>query len=117
MSLFVCKATHAATFRCVATLVWLTDRPLHSWIFAACLAFFGISAVAQTPDHSTQITLAGGNETKTLRVIKDAFDSAGAVDLTLLNFTFVGSPKGAARVEKWVTAVHGTFHSRLRLDP
>jgi hypothetical protein len=71
----------------------------------------------QARDHSTQITLAGGNETKTLRVIKDAFDSAGPVDLTLLNFTFVGSPKAAARVEKWVAAVHGTFHTRPKLDP
>jgi hypothetical protein len=68
-------------------------------------------------DHSTQITVAGGNEQKTLRVIKDAFDSAGPVELTLLNFTFVGSPKVAARVEKWVTAVHGTFHTRPKLDP
>lgn len=71
----------------------------------------------QARDHSTQITVAGGNETKTLRVIKDAFDSAGHVDLTLLNFTFVGSPKAAARVEKWVTAVHGAFQTRPRLDP
>jgi hypothetical protein len=71
----------------------------------------------QARDHSTQITVAGGNEQKTLRVVKDAFDSAGAVDLTLLNFTFVGSAKAAARVEKWVTAVHGTFHTRLKLDP
>ena len=71
----------------------------------------------QARDHTTQITVAGGNETKTLRVIKDAFDSAGSVDLTLLNFTFIGSPKAAARVEKWVTAVHGTFHTRVRLDP
>ena len=70
----------------------------------------------QARDHSTQITVAGGNEQKTLRVVKDAFDSAGAVDLTLLNFTFVGSAK-AARVEKWVTAVHATFHTRLKLDP
>jgi hypothetical protein len=71
----------------------------------------------QARDHTTQITVAGGNETKTLRVIKDAFDSAGLVDLTLLNFTFIGTPKAAARVEKWVTAVHGTFHTRVRLDP
>lgn len=71
----------------------------------------------QARDHSTQITVAGGNEQKTLRVVKDAFDSAGAVDLTLLNFTLVGSAKAAARVEKWVKAVHGTFHTRLKLDP
>ena len=71
----------------------------------------------QARDRSTQITVAGGNEPKTLRVIKDAFDSAGPVDLTLLNFTFIGSPKAAARVEKWVTAVHGTFRSRAKLDP
>jgi hypothetical protein len=71
----------------------------------------------QARDHATQITVAGGNETKTLRVIKDAFDSAGQVDLTLLKFTFVGSPKAAARVEKWVTADHGAFQTRPRLDP
>jgi hypothetical protein len=71
----------------------------------------------QARDRATQITVAGGNEPKTLRVIKDAFDSAGAVDLTLLNFTFVGSPKAAARVEKLVKAVRGTFHTRLKLDP
>ncbi len=71
----------------------------------------------QARDRSTQITVAGGNEPKTLRVIKDAFDSAGPVDLTLLNFSFIGSPKAAARVEKWVTAVHGTFRSRAKLDP
>jgi hypothetical protein len=71
----------------------------------------------QARDRATQITVAGGNEPKSLRVIKDAFDSAGAVDLTLLNFTFVGSPKAAARVEKLVKAVHGTFHTRLKLDP
>jgi hypothetical protein len=73
--------------------------------------------ILQARDHATQITVAGGNEPKTLRVIKDAFDSAGQVDLALLNFTFVGSPKAAARVEKLVKAVHGTFHSRSTLDP
>lgn len=71
----------------------------------------------QARDRSTQITVAGGNEAKTLRVIKDAFDSAGTVDLNLLNFTFVGSARAAARVEKWVTAVHGAFHTRLKIDP
>lgn len=71
----------------------------------------------QARDHSYQITVAGGNESKTLRVIKDAFDSAGAVDFHFLDFTFVGSRKAAARVEKRVTAVHGTFHTRLKLDP
>lgn len=72
--------------------------------------------ILQARDRSTQITVAGGNEPKTLRVIKDAFDSAGAVDLTLLNFTFVGSAKAAARVERLVKAVHCTFHTRLKLD-
>jgi hypothetical protein len=71
----------------------------------------------QARDHAYQITVAGGNEPKTLRVIKDAFDSAGSVDLHFLDFTFVGSPKGAGRVEKLVSAVHGTFHTRLKLDP
>ena len=73
--------------------------------------------ILQARDHSYQITVAGGNEPKTLRVIKDAFDSAGPVDLTLLNFTFVGSPKAAARVEKLVKAVHGTFRTRQTLNP
>lgn len=40
-----------------------------------------------------------------------------AVDLTLLNFTFVGSSKAATRVEKLVKVVHGSFHTRLKLDP
>ena len=71
----------------------------------------------QARDRATEITVAGGNEQKTLRVIKDAFDSAGSVELTLLNLTFIGSPKAAARVERWVTAVHGTFRSRAKLDP
>lgn len=71
----------------------------------------------QSRDRSIQITVAGGNETKTMRVIKDAFDSAGAVDMTLLDFTFVGSPKAGARVEKLVKAVHATFHTRPALDP
>lgn len=71
----------------------------------------------QARDRPTQVTVAGGNEAKTLRVIKDAFDSAGQVDLSLLNFTFVGSAKAAARVEKWVAAVHGVFHTRLKIDP
>ena len=73
--------------------------------------------ILQARDRPYQITVAGGNEPKTLRVIKDAFDSAGPVDLPYLKFTFVGSSKAAARVEKWVTAVHGTFHTRLKLDP
>jgi hypothetical protein len=73
--------------------------------------------ILQARDHSYQITVAGGNEPKTLRVIKDAFDSAGVVDLHLLDLTFVGSSKAAARVEKLVKAVHGTFHTRLKLDP
>jgi hypothetical protein len=73
--------------------------------------------ILQARDHSCQITVAGGNEPKTLRVIKDAFDSAGAVDLHFLDFTFVGSPKAAARVEKLVKAVHGTFHARPTLYP
>ena len=80
---------------------------------SAHLAFL----ILQARDQATQITVAGGNETKTLRVIKDAFQSAGSVDLTLLDFTFIGSPKAAAHVEKLVTAVHGTFHTRLKLDP
>jgi hypothetical protein len=73
--------------------------------------------ILQARDHATQITVAGGNEQKTLRVIKDALDSAGAVDLQGLDFTFVGSPKAAARVEKLVKAVHGTFHTRPTLYP
>ena len=72
--------------------------------------------ILQARDHFYRITVAGGNEPKTVRV-KDAFDSAGVLDLHLLDFTFVGSPKAAARVEKLVTAVHGTFHTRLKLDP
>src|SRR5277367_6139115 len=35
--------------------------------------------ILQAADHPYQITVAGGNETKTMRVIKDAFDSAGHV--------------------------------------
>jgi hypothetical protein len=73
--------------------------------------------ILQARDHTYRITVAGGNEPKTLRVIKDAFDSAGATELTFLDFTFVGSPKAAARVEKLVKQVHGTFHTRLKLDP
>jgi hypothetical protein len=73
--------------------------------------------ILQARDHATQITVAGGNETKTLRVIKDAFDSAGPVDLHFLDFTFVGSPKAAARAEKWATSVNATFHTRSKLDP
>jgi hypothetical protein len=73
--------------------------------------------ILQARDHATQITVAGGNEIKTLRVIKDAFDSAGPLDLHFLDFTFVGSSKAAGRVEKWVRSVHGTFHTRATLDP
>jgi hypothetical protein len=80
---------------------------------SARLAFL----ILQARDQTTQITVAGGNETKTLRVIKDAFQSAGSVDLTLLDFIFIGSPKAASNVEKLVKAVHGTFHTRLKLDP
>jgi hypothetical protein len=71
----------------------------------------------QARDHAYQITVAGGNELKTMRVIKDAFESAGATELTFLDFTFVGSAKAAARVEKLVKAVHGTFHTRPILYP
>jgi hypothetical protein len=71
----------------------------------------------QARDHATQITVAGSNESKALRVIKDALDSAGPVDPSLLNFTFFGSPKAAVRVGKWVTAVHGAIHTRPTLNP
>jgi hypothetical protein len=73
--------------------------------------------ILQAQDHPYQITVAGGNETKTMRVIKDAFDSAGAAELPHLDFTFIGSPKAAARVANLVTAVHGTFHTRPTLYP
>lgn len=73
--------------------------------------------ILQARDHPFRITVAGGNEPKTLRVIKDAFDSAGETELTFLDFTFVGSPKAAGRVEKLVKKVHGNFHTRLKLDP
>jgi hypothetical protein len=63
-----------------------------------------------------QLTVAGKNETKTLRVIKDAFDLVGNRDLRALDFTLVGSSSVAVRVEKWVRAVGGTFHSRPKLD-
>jgi|SRR5580704_5228322 hypothetical protein len=63
-----------------------------------------------------QLTVAGKNETKTLRVIKDAFDLVGNRDLRALDFTLVGSSNAAIRVEKWVRAVGGTFHSRPKLD-
>jgi hypothetical protein len=63
-----------------------------------------------------QLTVAGKNETKTLRVIKDAFDLVGNRDLRALDFTLVGSSNAAIRVEKWVRAVGGTFHSRPELD-
>jgi hypothetical protein len=76
------------------------------------LAFLILQAV----DHPYRITVAGGNEVKTMRVIKDAFDSAGPMQLPYLDFTFIGSAKAAARVEKLVTAVHGTFHTRTALD-
>jgi hypothetical protein len=71
--------------------------------------------ILQAQDRPYQITVAGGNEAKTMRVIKDAFDSAGATELPHLDFTFIGSAKAAARVAKLVTAVHGTFHTRPTL--
>jgi hypothetical protein len=73
--------------------------------------------ILEARDHPFRITVAGGNETKTMRVIKDAFDSAGPTPLPDLDFTFIGSPKAAARVEKLVAAVHGTFHTRPTLYP
>jgi hypothetical protein len=73
--------------------------------------------ILEAQDHPYRITVAGGNELKTMRVIKDAFDSAGLTQLTFLDFTFIGSPKAAARVEKLVAAVHGTFHTRPTLYP
>jgi hypothetical protein len=73
--------------------------------------------ILQAQDRPYQITVAGGNEAKTMRVIKDAFDSAGATELPQLEFTFIGSAKAAARVAKLVTGVHGTFHTRPTLDP
>jgi hypothetical protein len=72
--------------------------------------------ILQAADHPYRITVAGGSEVKTMRVIKDAFDSAGAVQLPNLDLTFIGSAKAATRVEKLVTAVHGTFHTRTALD-
>jgi hypothetical protein len=71
--------------------------------------------ILQAQDRPYQITVVGANETKTMRVIKDAFDSAGATELPQLDFTFIGSTKAAARVAKLVTAVHGTFHTRPTL--
>jgi hypothetical protein len=73
--------------------------------------------ILQAQDRPYQITVAGGNEAKTMRVIKDAFDSAGATELPNLDFTFIGSAKAAARVAKLVTGVHGAFHTRPTLYP
>jgi hypothetical protein len=72
--------------------------------------------ILQAADRPYRITVAGASEVKTMRVIKDAFDSAGPMQLPYLDFTFIGSPKAAARVEKLVAAVHGTFHTRIALD-
>jgi hypothetical protein len=72
--------------------------------------------ILQAADRPYRITVAGASEVKTMRVIKDAFDSAGPMQLPYLDFTFIGSPKAAARVEKLVSAVHGTFHTRIALD-
>ncbi len=63
-----------------------------------------------------QLTVAGKSEPKTLRVIKDAFELIGQVDLSALDFTFVGSAAAASSVEKLVKAVGGTFRTRLKLD-
>jgi hypothetical protein len=63
-----------------------------------------------------QLTVAGKSEPKTLRVIKDAFELIGKVDLRALDFTFVGSAPAASNVEKLVNAVGGTFHMRPKLD-
>jgi hypothetical protein len=63
-----------------------------------------------------QLTVAGKSEPKTLRVIKDAFELIGKVELRSLDLTFVGSASAAVHVEKWVTAVGGTFHTRTGLD-
>jgi hypothetical protein len=63
-----------------------------------------------------QLTVAGKSEPKTLRVIKDAFELIGKVDLRDLDFTFVGSAPAASNVEKLVNAVGGTFHARSKLD-
>jgi hypothetical protein len=63
-----------------------------------------------------QLTVAGKNEPKTLRVIKDAFGFIGKADLRNLDFTFVGTAPAATNVEKLVNAVGGTFHTRPKLD-
>jgi hypothetical protein len=63
-----------------------------------------------------QLTVAGKSEPKTLRVIKDAFELVGKVDLRALDFTFVGSAPAASNVERLVNAVGGTFHTRPKLD-
>jgi hypothetical protein len=63
-----------------------------------------------------QLTVAGKNESKTVRVIKDALVYIGKVELHALDFTFVGSQSAASSVEKLVTATGGTFHTRLKLD-
>ena len=47
-----------------------------------------------------QLTVAGESEPKTLRVIKDAFELMGHVDLHDLDFTFVGSAAAALNLEK-----------------
>jgi hypothetical protein len=63
-----------------------------------------------------QLTVAGKSEPKTLRVIRDAFELIGKMDLRELDFTFVGSASAASNVARLVNAVGGKFHTRPKLD-
>lgn len=93
-------------------------------VFMAASAANGPSAPAKAlaswltiaEECPLQLTVAGKSDPKTLRVIKDAFELIGKVDLRDLDFTFVGSASAASNVEKLVNAVGGTFHTRPKLD-
>lgn len=74
------------------------------------------TALASAEQGPVQLTVTGKSEAKTIQVITDAFQLFQETDLSDLDFTFIGSSKASAEVEKVVAATRCKYHHRPTLD-
>lgn len=98
---------------------WIADRT-----FIAASKINGPSATARqlatvlegAERGPVQLIVMGKSEPKTVQVIRDAFQLFPEADLSNLDFTFIGSSKASAEVEKFVAASRCKYHYRPTLN-
>jgi hypothetical protein len=98
---------------------WIAD---HTFIAASKLDGPSATArqlatvLASAERGPVQLIVTGKSEPKTIQVIRDAFQLFPEADLSNLDFTFIGSSKASAEVEKFVAASRCKYHHRPTLN-